>query len=131
MSLGLDSLGATELANRLSKELDVKLLPTLVFSYPSVKEISGYIYELLGGGDDEDEDENEGIRAGMALGGSMAVVGMACRFPQNVNSPSDFWRVLLNKEDLTGEASLTRWDSDAVIHSMEGLDSKQLDPIRY
>jgi acyl carrier protein len=36
MDLGLDSLGATELSSQLSQRLGVKVLPTLLFSYPTM-----------------------------------------------------------------------------------------------
>jgi hypothetical protein len=48
IDLGIDSLTSTELANALSREFGVKLAPTLVFSYPTAKNIIDRIKELLG-----------------------------------------------------------------------------------
>ena len=48
MDEGLDSLGATELASRLSADLDVRVPPTFIFSYPTMKQICEYMEELLG-----------------------------------------------------------------------------------
>eukprot|EP01042_Synura_sphagnicola_P003903 gene3903-4896_t len=45
MNLGLDSLGATELSVRLSKEFNLRLPPTMLFSYPSVNDIVSHLSE--------------------------------------------------------------------------------------
>eukprot|EP01036_Dinobryon_divergens_P046702 gene46702-62477_t len=47
MDLGLDSLGATELSNRLSKELGVRMLPTAVFNYPTGADLFRHALELV------------------------------------------------------------------------------------
>ena len=41
MSIGLDSISATELAMRLSERLDLELPPTLLFDHPSLRSIAG------------------------------------------------------------------------------------------
>ena len=37
MDEGLDSLGATELSSKLAAELGVRVTPTLIFSYPTMR----------------------------------------------------------------------------------------------
>ncbi|MFB6258796.1 MAG: polyketide synthase, partial [Flavobacteriales bacterium] len=44
----------------------------------------------------------------------LAIVGIGCRFPGNVNSPKEFWDLLTNKEDALGEIPDDRWDADAL-----------------
>ena len=48
METGVDSLGATELAVTLSSELGLRLLPTLVFSYPTIGDIVDHVKTQLG-----------------------------------------------------------------------------------
>ena len=48
MDHGLDSLGASELSGKLSKELNMKVPSSLIFNYPSKKDIYEYIAEKLG-----------------------------------------------------------------------------------
>ena len=59
MDLGLDSLGASELSGRLSSELGVKVLPTLVFSYPTLGEIQRNMIESVLGSDIPEFEDDE------------------------------------------------------------------------
>ena len=43
----------------------------------------------------------------------IAVVGVACRFPNDANSPEAFWDLLLNGVDAITEVPPDRWDVDA------------------
>ena len=39
----------------------------------------------------------------------IAIVGMGCHFPKNIESPSSFWEALSNKTDLVNEIPFKRW----------------------
>ena len=39
----------------------------------------------------------------------IAIIGMACRFP-GAEDPPQFWRLLLDGGDATGEVPAERWD---------------------
>lgn len=43
----------------------------------------------------------------------IAVIGMACRFPGNADTPEKFWHLLLNGVDTVTETPASRWDVDA------------------
>ncbi|KFE58867.1 type I polyketide synthase [Hyalangium minutum] len=49
--LGMDSLMAVELKNRLQRELGVRLSPTTIFNYPSVAALTAHLLELLASSD--------------------------------------------------------------------------------
>lgn len=58
-------------------------------------------------------------RLGLKKGGSdnsgnepVAVIGMDCRFPGGINSPEDFWRLLLENRDAVGPIPATRWQEN-------------------
>jgi acyl carrier protein len=51
--LGLDSLMAMELKNRLEADLERALRPTLVFDYPTVAAITGYLADEMGMSDEK------------------------------------------------------------------------------
>jgi len=40
----------------------------------------------------------------------IAVIGMACRMPGDVNSADDLWRLLIEKKDPVREGPFDRWD---------------------
>ena len=40
MDSGLDSIGATELSNKISAHLNTELSPTLLFDHPSLRSIA-------------------------------------------------------------------------------------------
>lgn len=48
-----------------------------------------------------------------ALHEPIAIVGMGCRYPGGVNSPEDFWQLLLERRDGIGDAS-ARWNLSRV-----------------
>lgn len=43
----------------------------------------------------------------------IAIVGMGCRFPGGASSPSEFWRLLGEGFDATGEVPVDRWQAEA------------------
>jgi len=47
----------------------------------------------------------------------IAVVGMACRFPGEANSPTAYWELLKNAKDAVSEVSSDRWDNDFYQHA--------------
>ncbi|MEU2614745.1 thioester reductase domain-containing protein [Micromonospora sp. NPDC007271] len=50
------------------------------------------------------------------LGEPIAVIGMSCRLPGGANSPEEFWNLLRNGVDATGEFPPDRADAAAVYH---------------
>lgn len=43
----------------------------------------------------------------------IAVIGMACRLPQGIDSPDTLWEALLSGDDLITDIPSERWDADA------------------
>ena len=88
--LGMDSLMAVELRNRVNRALagEYTAPNTLVFDYPNVGELGRHLLAQLG-----DAEESARVLAPRpALSGGhdrIAVVGMACRFPEaRISKPS-------------------------------------------
>ena len=152
LDVGLDSLGATELAGRLSKDLGIKVLSTLVFSYPTINEIIAHVEEKLRESDGRGKSSKLGKKSKKAsrrrssrrrdtdssrdnsLSDDIAIVGLSCRLPGDVDSLGAMWSMLYDKQDMTSEVSLSRWDADGIIaklYDVDGIDPDVVDRMRY
>ncbi|CDI87737.1 hypothetical protein EPH_0047980 [Eimeria praecox] len=108
--LGVDSLGAVEFRNLLSKKLGMKLSATTLFDYPTLNAITEYVFEATG----EDKGPADGS-AGLQLGrvavvhDGLAVVSVGCRLPGRSDSPEAMWQMLLDRTDCMMDIPLSRW----------------------
>ena len=96
--LGVDSLTALELRNRLNNVTGLRLPATLVFDYPTPSTLVGHIRtELVG--------RSAGVVAPQTLSRAasaeddLVIVGMGCRFPGGVGSAAEFWQLLADGTD--------------------------------
>ncbi|WP_255637750.1 type I polyketide synthase [Amycolatopsis sp. DSM 110486] len=98
--LGVDSLTAVDLRNRLATATGLTLPVTVVFDHPTVAAVAELLRDALFGARDTaapvaaraEEDGGEGVD-------EVVVVGMACRFPGDVDSPDSLWQLLLAGRD--------------------------------
>ncbi|CDJ62038.1 Polyketide synthase, related [Eimeria necatrix] len=117
--LGVDSLGAVEFRNLLSKKLGMKLSATTLFDYPTLNAITEYVFEATG----EDSGPTES-GAGFQLGRGgvphegLAIVSVACRFPGSSDSTEAMWHMLINRTDCMMDIPLSRWS----VHEMYSDD---------
>ena len=121
-AVGLNSLGVSELAVRLSGVLGVQVNPVDVLNHPSVRGLAG----MLGDGGGQHRQWVEpvvGAGVGARADEPIAVVGMACRFPGGVDGAAGLWDLVVGGRDAVGEfpsdrgwnlAELFDLDPDAV-----------------
>lgn len=112
-SMGMDSLMAVEFRNRITKTLGSsfsKELPvTLMFNYPTVTALAGYLLSdvlLL-----QDKKVVKQVKSRTA-DESIAIIGMSCRFPGGANSPNEYWSILTEGKDTIIEIPKNRFDID-------------------
>ncbi len=106
--LGIDSLSAVELRNRLAKASGVSLPASLVFDHPTPAAVSQLLSTLLEG---REQEVKVRPRARPRADEPLAIVGMACRYPGGVRSPADLWELVASGGDAIGEFPTDRgWD---------------------
>ncbi len=102
--LGMDSLMAVEFRNRLNRAFagEYTASNTVVFDYPDIASLAGHLAEELGQlGDAPSVPEPAVPVASQPVNSDtngIAIVGMACRFPQSKNL-SEYWQLLESGTD--------------------------------
>lgn len=130
--LGMDSLLAVELRNRLNAATDRSLPATLTFEYPSVEAIGEFLAgELLAEEPAAASIEAAQPRAASPTNGErqlgpepIAVIGVGCRLPGAVRHLFGLWGVLRAGRDTIGEIPSSRWDVDAHYSSDRSIPGK-------
>ena len=98
-ALGMDSLIALELRNRLGQRLDIVLPATLVFDYPTPDAMTGLILSHV----QEAAVEVKPAKSRQVHSKEpIAVVAMACRLPGGIETPEEYWRLLAEGRDAVG-----------------------------
>ncbi|MBL8974715.1 MAG: polyketide synthase, partial [Myxococcales bacterium] len=102
-ALGMTSLHAIGLAAALARALGRPISPTLFWEQPT---IAGLAAHIVG-----DEAPRPAASVAAPAGPEpVAIIGMACRFPQAPDLEG-FWRLLADGVDATTEVPPDRWDA--------------------
>ncbi|MEV7503208.1 type I polyketide synthase [Streptomyces sp. NPDC093018] len=111
--LGMDSLTATVLRERLSAVTGLPLSEAVAFDFPTADALAAHLKERTvaapaGAG----PVRRTAVRSD---DDPVVIVGMACRFPGEVASPEDLWRLVADGRDAVGPFPTDRgWDTRAL-----------------
>ncbi|MFD4982880.1 SDR family NAD(P)-dependent oxidoreductase [Streptomyces sp. NPDC058383] len=108
--LGLDSVALVALHARLVEATGLPLPPTVAFDHPSPAALAAHLRtEALGLPDLPDPV----VAAGIATDDPIAVVGIGCRYPGDVSSPEDLWKLVADGTHIRDDFPTDRgWDLD-------------------
>ncbi|MGW1657824.1 SDR family NAD(P)-dependent oxidoreductase, partial [Streptomyces atratus] len=108
--LGLDSVALVALHARLTAATGLALPPTVVFDHPSPAALAAHLRTEALGLPDRPEPL---VAPATATDEPIAVVGIGCRYPGDVASPEDLWRLVAEGTHIRDEFPTDRgWDLD-------------------
>ncbi|MCP4347107.1 MAG: SDR family NAD(P)-dependent oxidoreductase [Desulfobacterales bacterium] len=114
--MGMDSLMAVELKNRLEAGVGSPLPSTLPFERSTISEIADYLAQEIFKPESKADNQVSSFKfqvSSQVSNEPIALIGMSCRFPGDSDTPGKFWELLQNGRDAVSEIPGTRWDVDA------------------
>ncbi|MGW1957725.1 SDR family NAD(P)-dependent oxidoreductase [Streptomyces sp. NPDC001920] len=111
--LGMDSVTAVDLRNRISARVGTKLPATLLFDHPTPARLTEYLLTgvpALSTRTDRRAAQPPAITSGEPI----ALVSMACRLPGGVTDPQGLWRLVAQGRDEVGPFPAGRWDVESL-----------------
>jgi polyketide synthase 13 len=110
VELGLSSRDAVAMASDIEDLTGVTLTATVAFRHPTIEALATVIVEgepeLEVSDDDDDWTRTRDIDEGIA---NIAIVGLATRFPGDMNTPDEMWQALLEGRDAITDLPEGRW----------------------
>ncbi|MFD0344432.1 type I polyketide synthase [Streptomyces sp. NPDC127117] len=108
--LGMDSLTATVLRERLSAVTGLSLSEAVAFDFPTVAALAAHLGERNAAArTDTVPVQRSSVRSD---DDPVVIVGMACRYPGDVTSPEELWQLVADGRDAIGPFPTDRgWDT--------------------
>ncbi|WP_168188293.1 SDR family NAD(P)-dependent oxidoreductase [Hahella sp. CCB-MM4] len=95
--MGIDSMALMQLRNRINKAIGSNIPPTFFFKHGSVEEI---VENLARSKSPSESSVKKDVKPEAE---PIAIIGMSCRFPGQVDSPQQLWQLLSEGGDAIGQ----------------------------
>ncbi|MET9902384.1 SDR family NAD(P)-dependent oxidoreductase [Streptomyces sp. NPDC006446] len=117
--LGMDSVTAVELRNRIGTRIGARLPATLLFDHPTAARLSAHLLATALATDGRATrrgapDPRSSRTPAPASDEPLALVAMACRLPGGVNDPEGLWQLVAEGRDAVGPFPADRWDVESL-----------------
>ncbi|OBB55617.1 MULTISPECIES: polyketide synthase Pks13 [Mycolicibacterium] len=107
VELGLSSRDAVAMASDIEDLTGVTLTATVAFRHPTIESLATVIIE----GEPEVEHDDDGTDWSRERDvDDIAIVGLATRFPGDMNTPDEMWEALLEGRDAITDLPEGRWE---------------------
>ena len=106
IELGLSSRDAVAMASDIEDLTGVTLTATVLFRHPTIESLATVIIE----GEPEPEDVGDEDWSRDRDVDDIAIVGVATRFPGDLNTPDEMWAALLEGRDVITDLPEGRWE---------------------
>lgn len=123
--LGIPSLRLIDIQETVEKHFAVRLPDTSALDYPTVNGLAGCVHEELHQATNDEtlsgdkatnahelttgQENQEQANQPTFANEPVAIIGMACRFPGDANTPEQFWELLASGTDPITTVSQERW----------------------
>ncbi|MFI6094829.1 type I polyketide synthase [Lentzea sp. NPDC051213] len=108
LELGMGSVAAVELVNRLRRRTGLKIATTALFDHPTPARLAAHL-------DGSAPTAPAVLPRRTGSDEPIAIVAMSCRFPGGVQSPEDLWKLIADGRDVVVPMPDDRgWDIDAL-----------------
>jgi FkbH-like protein len=111
--LGLESMTALDLRNRIAARVGTPLPSSLLFDYPTPRALSQYLLASALGPQAAPGPQPAAV-ATRSLDEPIAVISMSCRLPGGIAGPDQLWRLLAEGSDAVEPFPADRWDVEAL-----------------
>ncbi|MBO0679774.1 acyltransferase domain-containing protein [Mycolicibacterium sp. S2-37] len=108
VELGLSSRDAVAMASDIEDLTGVTLTATVAFRHPTIESLATVIVEGEPERAEDDTDDQDWSREREV--DDIAIVGIATRFPGDMNTPDQMWQALLDGRDAITDLPEGRWE---------------------